>query len=66
MTTLLAIGFGIWIAKGLFDVLLGLGQILVGMICGIIAAVLLLAATIVEALETLWRTAFPPTTPSKE
>jgi len=59
MTAIISVLLGLWIAKGLVNVLIGIGQILVGLICGVAAGCLFVIASVFEGLETLWQIAFP-------
>lgn len=59
MTAIFSVLLGIWMAKGLVEVSIGIGQILAGLICGVAGGCLFLIASIFEGLGTLWQIAFP-------
>lgn len=59
MTIIASICLAIWLAKGVGQICAGFFQILVGLFAGLCGALLLCLALPVQALESLWRTAFP-------
>ncbi len=59
MTILLIVFLAVWLAKGASHILIGIIQILAGLVAGLCGALLLCTALPVQALESLWRTAFP-------
>jgi hypothetical protein len=52
--TILGILVGLWLLKGLFDLSVGLGQILLGLLSGIAGVILIILSYIVEGFEKLW------------
>lgn len=59
MTTLISFCLALWLAHALAKAGAGILQILAGVCCGLFGVLLLLLALAMEALETLWQTAFP-------
>ena len=59
MTTLFFFILVVWLAKGAAQICAGCFQILVGLFAGLCGALLWCLALSVQALENLWRTAFP-------
>ena len=58
MTILLIVCLAVWLAKGTAHILIGIMQILAGLVAGLCGALLLGLALPVQAIESLWRTAF--------
>jgi len=58
MTILLIVCLSVWLAKGTTHILIGIMQILAGLVAGLCGGLLLCLALPVQALESLWRTAF--------
>ncbi len=50
---------GIWILKAVFEITIGLFEIIGGLLAGCLGLGLWGLSFILEALETLWQTAFP-------
>ena len=61
MTVLLIVCLAVWLAKGTAHILIGIMQILAGLVAGLCGALLLGLALPVQAIESLWRTAFQKT-----
>ncbi len=59
MTTLLFFILAVWLAKGAAQICVGLFQILAGLAAALCGALLWCLALCVQALEILWKTAFP-------
>ena len=59
MTTLFIVCVTLWLAKGAAQICAGFFQILAGLVAGLCGWLLLCLALTVQALESLWRTAFP-------
>lgn len=59
MTTLISFCIALWLAHTLARAGAGFLQILGGLCCGLFGALLLVLAIALQALETLWQTAFP-------
>ncbi len=59
MTILFFFILAVWLAKGAAQICAGCFQILAGLFAGLIGSILLCLALTVQALESLWRTAFP-------
>lgn len=59
MTILLIVCLVVWLTKGAAHLLLGILQILGGLAAGLCGGLLWCLAIPVQALESIWRTAFP-------
>ena len=59
MTIIASICLAVWLAKGAAQISAGFFQILAGLVAGLCGALLLCLALPVQAIERLWRTAFP-------
>ena len=59
MTTLSFFILAVLLAKGAAQICAGFFQILAGLVAGLCGGLLLCLALPVQALESLWRTAFP-------
>ena len=59
MTIIASIFLAVWLAKGAGQICAGFFQILAGLAAGLCGALLLCLALPVQAIERLWRTAFP-------
>jgi len=59
MTTLFIVCLAVWLAKGAAQICAGSLQVLAGFLAGLCGALLWCLALPVQALEILWRTAFP-------
>ena len=58
MTTILYIIIAAWLAKAGFEILVGILQILAGLVCGLLGLILFALASILETMNRLWKTAF--------
>ncbi len=59
MTAFIIFCLALWLAKGAAQVFVGTLQILAGLCCGLFGALLWFLAIALQALESLWQTAFP-------
>ena len=59
MTFLFIFILAVWLAKGAAHICAGCFQILAGLVAGLCGGLLLCLALTAQALESLWRTAFP-------
>ena len=59
MATLFIVYLALWLAKGAAHILIGIIQILGGLTAGLCGAIIMCLAVPVQALESLWWTAFP-------
>jgi len=59
MTTLISFCVALWLAHVLARAGAGILQILAGLCCGLFGIVLVVLAIALQALESLWQTAFP-------
>ena len=59
MTIFIIFCLALWLAKGAAQIFVGALQILAGLCCGLFGTLLWSLALALQALESLWQTAFP-------
>ena len=59
MKTLIFTILGIWILKAVFEITIGLVQIIIGLLAGTLGLCLWGLSFIMEILDAVWHTAFP-------
>ncbi len=59
MIIIIEILFALWVLWTLLSVSIGIGQILLGILAGIVSGILYILAYSIEIFCVIWRTAFP-------